>query len=129
MSTIAQNTIPSRTLFTHLLLLSVAVVPHFQHLSLWLISFYFVLLLLRLLIANRIEKLPGRLLLLVLSLSAFAIVGLHQTTPIGKETAIGLLVVVLGLKLMELRYLRDIYITVLIGFFIIITNTFHQWEF
>jgi len=122
MSTIIQNSIPSRTLFTHLLLLSVAVAPHFQHLSLWLVGFYFVLALLRLVTANRTEKLPKRPLLLLLSISALAIVALHQTTPIGKETAIGLLVVVLGLKLLELRYRRDIYITALIGFFIVITQ-------
>ncbi len=122
MSTIIQNSIPTRTLFIHLFLLSVAVAPHLQHLSLWLVGFYFMLALLRLGIAHQTEKLPNFFLLLLLSISAIAIVALHQTTPIGKESAIGLLVVVLGLKLMELRYRRDIYITVLIGLFIIITQ-------
>ena len=122
MSSIPHNTIPSRTLVAHLLLLSATVAPHIQHLNHWLVGFYFALALMRLAIANRIERLPGRFLLLLLSIGALAIVVLHQTTPFGKETAIGLLVVVLGLKLMELRYRRDVYITVLIGFFIIITQ-------
>ncbi len=122
MSAVVHNSIPTRVLFVHLLLLSIAVAPHYQHLSFWLVGFYFALALLRLAAANQTEKLPGRFLLLLLSLCGFAIVALHQTRPVSKETAVGLLVVVLGLKLMELRHRRDVYITVLIGFFIIITQ-------
>ena len=122
MNTIPHRSIPSQILFAHILLLSAAVAPHYQHLSLWLVGFYFVLALVRLVIADRVDKLPGRVLLLLLSMCGLAFVALFQSNPISKETAIGLLLVVLGLKLMELRYRRDIYITVLISFFIIITQ-------
>ena len=122
MNSLPQNTIPSRTLYIHLALLSIAVAPHYQHLSFWVVGFYFTFALLRLIIAHHTERLPNRFLLLILSLCGLGIVALYQTQPIGKETAISLLVVVLGMKLMELKYRRDIYITVLIGFFVIITQ-------
>jgi len=121
-SRLPHNSIPARILFVHILLLSVAVTPHFQHMSAWLVGFYFALAFLRLVISSQPERLPGRFLLLLLSLCGLGIVALFQTQPIRKETAIGLLVVVLGLKLMELRYRRDIYVTAVIGFFIIITQ-------
>ncbi len=117
-----RRSIPPRTLVALIVLLSLAVAPHVWHLSPWLTGFYFLLAGLRMLSVRQTAALPGRFLLLLLTIGGALNVFIHQTSPIGKDTAIGLLTVVLGLKLMELKTQRDLYIIVLLGLFLIITQ-------
>lgn len=115
------NSVLPRVLAAQVLLLGLAVVPHIQQLSPWLVGFFFILATLRLMAINHPERLPGTIPLFCLTLIGIATLIL-QTTHINKEIGVGLLVVMLGLKLMELRQQRDIYVTALIGYFMIITQ-------
>jgi len=114
--------LPPRPLIALILLLMLAVAPHVQVLSPWLTGFFFLLTLLRLVSVQRSGALPGRFLLFLLSIGGVVNVFMHQTSPLGINTAVGLLTTMLGLKLMELKTQRDIYLSVLLGFFIIITQ-------
>lgn len=118
--------LPRQPLITLILLLCLGTGPHIWHLSPWLMGFFFLLAILRLVMVQRSGALPGHILLFLLSMGGVVNVALHQASPLGMTTAVGLLTTMLGLKLMELRTQRDIYITVLLGFFVIITQFLYE---
>lgn len=116
------QTLAPRPLLALILLLSLAVVPHIQNLNPWLTGYFFLLAGLRLLSVRYPSILPGRLLLLLLFVAGMVNLFMHQRFLFGKSAAVGLLTIMLGLKLMELKTQRDIYVTVLLSFFLIITH-------
>ena len=122
MSKPPSSEIPPRILVAHILLLTMAVAPHAQNLSLWLVGFYFILAGLRLMVVRQPGNLPGRFLLFLLTIGGVTNVFMHQSSGFVKDTAVGMLGVALGLKLRELRQRRDIYLPVLLGYFLIITQ-------
>jgi transglutaminase-like putative cysteine protease len=116
------QTLAPRPLLALILLLCLAVAPHVQNLNPWLTGYFFLLAGWRLLALYQPAVLPGRFLLLLLSLAGIINIFMHQHFLFGKSAAIGLLTVMLGLKLMELKTQRDIYVTVLLSFFLLITH-------
>ena len=115
---------PTLALANFSLLLSVLLVilPHFARLPLWLSLLSLAAIGWRLLYDTGKANLPGRLLRI--SLVFAAILGLLASyhTVVGREAGTALLVLMLSLKLLEVRNLRDVYVVIFLSFFVVVTG-------
>lgn len=114
--------IPPRLLTATLLLLGVLMAPHAANLSPAIVGFFYAALAWRLFGQAVPRLLPGRWLLLLLMIGAVALVGVTTLLYDGRLAGTALLVVMLGLKLLELRARRDMHITVFLGYFLVLTQ-------
>ena len=115
-----------RILLALICLLTLAVAPHVRHLSPWVSGVFLCLVALRLLALRRASALPGRWLLLLLTLGTTANVLLHTSSLLSRDAGVALMTSMLGLKLMELRTGRDVYVTVFLGYFLVVTNALYD---
>jgi len=111
-----------RELLALVLLLTLAALPHVLHLQPWISLFFISMLGLRLLALHRPALLPGRWLLFLLTLTGVGIVLSQYPVIFGKDAGAALLTAMLGLKLLEARRRRDVYVLVFLGFFILVTQ-------
>lgn len=105
-----------------LAVIAMAVAPHFAHSNAWVSLFFAATIGYRLAAIRYPRLLPGRLLLLLTTLAALAVVVLSHDQLVDWRAAVDLLIVMVGLKLLELRKRRDIYVTLFLGYFVIVTN-------
>lgn len=109
------------------MLLVLVALPHAANLSVWLLGFFLVMVAWRLAAIPMPRLMPGRWLLFLLMLSGIANVVLNTNIFDGRLLGTALLVVMLGLKLLELKSRRDMYVCVYLGFFLVTTQfLFHQ---
>lgn len=103
------------------LLLSLAMVaaPHALYLPWWIIVAASGLLAWR---ALARDALPGRWLLLLIAVASTIGVFISYRTIFGREAGVALLVVMLALKFLETRTLRDAVLLIFLGYFLVITN-------
>lgn len=109
---------------THLWLLSgliLAISPHLIHLPVTLILFSGLLLGWRLGYELKVFRLPGRVVRMLLTLVALIITFEAFHTLFGRQAGIGLLVVMLCLKLMEMKQERDVIVAIGLGYFVVVT--------
>ena len=109
-----------------ILLLAACGAPHLLHLNGWISAFFVAMV--RLLALRQLDALPGRLLLFLLTAGGLANVVLHYPLLFGKEAGVALLSSMLGLKLMEMRRQRDLYVVVFLGFFTLATLFLYRRE-
>jgi transglutaminase-like putative cysteine protease len=113
---------------TLLLLAACALVlsPHAGHLPAWITGLCVALLLWRGWITFRGNRMPSRWLLL--PLAALSVFGIYRTfhTVFGREAGVALVVVLLALKLLEMRARRDLFVVVFLSFFVMLTNFFYS---
>ena len=109
---------------TMVLLLAVAfvVLPHFEHVPLWASGVIALLWCGRAWITLRNLPLPGHVATLPLLLLAAGAVWLQYRTLLGREAGVTFLLLLLALKLLELRAKRDVFVVVFLGFFILLTQ-------
>lgn len=108
-------------LFYLILLLSLAVLPHFQNLSIWIIGFFYSITGFRILLSINRRAVPSRWLMLPLTLLGIILVLIVVGFSEGRQFGVSLLVLMLSLKLLELKNRRDLYVTVILGYFLLIT--------
>lgn len=110
------------------LLLAVAFValPHFEHLPAWTIGVIGLLWCWRAWITLRNLPLPGRIAMLPLLAAAAGAVWLHYRTLLGREAGVTFLLLLLALKLLEMRATRDVFVVVFLCFFILLTQFLHS---
>ena len=110
------------------LLLAVAFValPQFEHLPLWAIGVIGALWGWRVWITLRNLPLPGRVAMLPLLAVAAGAVWLHYRTLLGREAGVTFLLLLLALKLLEMRATRDVFVVVFLCFFILLTQFLHS---
>lgn len=101
--------------------LSLALIPHFVRLPLLIMLPSIILLGWRLLFELEYFSLPPRWLRWLLTLIAVSATYASFHTLVGRQAGVGLLVVMLCLKLMEMDSLRDVGVVIGLGFFTIIT--------
>ena len=101
--------------------LSLALIPHFIRLPLLIMLPSIILLGWRLLFELEYCSLPARWLRWLLTLIAVAATYTSFHSLVGRQAGVGLLVVMLCLKLMEMNSLRDVGVVIGLGFFTIIT--------
>jgi len=106
------------------LLASLALVaaPHTLHMPGWTVALIVTLIAWRAYVGYARLKLPNRWLLLLVAAAATIGVFLSYRTLFGRDAGVTLLVVMLGLKLLETRTLRDAMLLSFLGYFLVITN-------
>ncbi|MGD1982597.1 MAG: DUF3488 and transglutaminase-like domain-containing protein [Chromatiaceae bacterium] len=114
--------IPPQLLAALLLLLAALMLPHLSNLSPPALAFFYVAVAWRLVAIRRPRWLPGRWSLLLLMLVAIALVVLSTGLADGRLAGTALLVVMLGLKLLEVRARRDVHVTLFLGYFLVLTQ-------
>jgi transglutaminase-like putative cysteine protease len=110
------------------LLLSVLMViaPHASHLPLWVSSLCVTLLLWRAYLVYSGDALPKRWLLTLLTVVSLLGIVINFRALLGREAAVTLLMLMVTLKLLELRAARDAMVLIYLSCFIIITNFFYS---
>ena len=110
------------------LLISILMViaPHADHLPLWISSLCVALLIWRAYLAYTGKPLPGRWLLILITLAGTGGIAANFHTLFGREVGVTLLMLLATLKFMELRKPRDAMVLIYLACFIIITNFFYS---
>jgi len=96
--------------------------PHAQRLPWWLMLLVITLIGWRLYLARARLQLPHRAFLLIVVLASTSAVYLHYGTILGRDAGVGLLVVMLTLKILEMRTVRDGMLLIFLSYFLVITN-------
>lgn len=112
-----------------LLALAVALLPHMTHLPLLVIVMFAALAAWRWTAAHRGWSLPGMPVRTLLTILALTGVFLSFGTVFGRDAGAALLVIMLGLKLLEVRRHRDAVIVVFLGYFLTVTMVLFSQEF
>ena len=102
-------------------LLAVSVLPHLWNLSHWITGYFYAVTTLSLILWRRSRARPGRWLKFPLILMAIVLVISQAGITESRQFGVSLLVVMLSLKLLELKSRRDLYVTVFLGYFLLIT--------
>lgn len=98
--------------------LALAVAPHIPRLPLWITLLCTGVGAMRLFSV----KLPARWLLLSLAFAAMTGIFASYHTLLGRDAGVALLIVMLFLKLMEIKSLRDSMVAIFMGYFLVITS-------
>ncbi len=106
--------------------LALAVSPHTGRLVWWVTGMAVACLLWRTYLAWRDLKLPHRWILLVFAVGALAGVYFNFRTIFGRDAGVTLLVLLLALKLLELKTMRDVFVVTFLAYFIALTNFFYS---
>ncbi len=102
--------------------LALVVLPHLPRLPAWMAILVLMIWAWRLALVIKPVALPSKWVLALLALGASAGVVASYGTLLGRDAGVALLNLMLALKLLELRDLRDAYSAVLLGFFVAITH-------
>jgi protein-glutamine gamma-glutamyltransferase len=100
----------------------VAVAPHFEHLPWWSTALVCVLWVWRAWLTIARRPAPGRFAMVPLLIAASAMVWLQHGSLLGHDAGVNLLVLLMGMKLLELRSRRDMNIVVFLAFFVQVTT-------
>ncbi|MGV6826938.1 MAG: transglutaminase TgpA family protein [bacterium] len=119
---LANKPISNQLLYSLIGLLTLGVLPHFWHLPISVPGFFIATLLLRSLLWRDVHKQPGKFVLFLLTVTGIMLVIVQTGISEGRQFGVSLLVVMLGLKLLEVRTRRDIYVVVVLGYFLLITQ-------
>lgn len=92
--------------------------PHAWHIPGPLFGFFALLLVWRLIGVRRPDSLPNRWLLLLLTTLGIALLIVQHSGLFGRDAGTALFVVALGLKLMEIRGRRDVFLVVYLAFIV-----------
>ncbi len=117
-----------RDIMVLLLAVGFVAVPQFEHLPWWTIGVIALLWGWRGWITLRNRPLPGRVAMWPLLAAAAAAVWLQYRTLLGREAGVTFLLLLLALKLMEMRATRDVFIVVFLCFFILLTQFMHSQQ-
>ena len=106
------------------LLLAVAVVvaPHFEHLPLWSTAVIGVLWVWRAWLTQTLAPAPGRMLMALLLIAGTAAVWFEHGTLFGRDASVNFLLVLVGLKVLEMRAHRDVLVIVFLSLFVLQTQ-------
>lgn len=96
------------------------VLPHIEHLPWWATAVVLLLLVWRVWLTVAQRQLPGRLLMFPLLIAAAAAVWIQHRTLAGQEAGVTFLVLLMALKLLEMRARRDIFVVIFLAFFILL---------
>jgi hypothetical protein len=114
--------IPQRLLSVTILLLCLLMAPHAANLSPAILGFFYVAAGWRFVAQSAPRLMPGRWLLMLLMITAIVLVVFVTGLYDGRLAGTALLVVMLGLKLLEVRARRDMHVTVFLGYFLVLTQ-------
>ena len=108
--------------FATVILLWAVIAPHFLHLKIGLLVTFSALIVWRLVAIFYPKLVPTKGIIFIVLVVVLFIYWQLYKIPLGRDSAIALLVMMLGLKVLEIRIRRDLYITLFLGYFAIITQ-------
>lgn len=100
--------------------------PHFEHQPPWLIAIAAVTLIGGAWLWWRGTRLPSKWLLVLCVVAGCAGVLLEFRTFFGRDTGVALLVMLMALKLLELKSRRDAYVIATLAYFLLLTHYFYS---
>ncbi len=100
--------------------------PHVLHQPLWLSILTGLILLWSLWLWRGDRRLPGRWLLFLLLLGGSAGILGEFHTLLGRDAGVAMLVMLMAMKLLELKSRRDALVIVILGFFLLLTHYFYS---
>jgi len=100
--------------------------PQMVYLPLWCGAGFLILFAWRLGLVFSGRALPGAAVRLVAAAAIIGAVFAHYQTLLGREAGVALLVLFLGLKLMEMRARRDLFVVIFLCCFLLLTGYFHS---
>ncbi len=103
-----------------------AVAPHFVHLPWWTSAGFTVLFVWRFGLVMSGRWLPRDSVRWVAAIACAAAVFANYGTLLGRDAGVALLVLFLGLKLMEMRVRRDLFVVIFLCFFLLLTAFFYS---
>ncbi len=116
--------------FRHVLYLLLSLVmvaaPHADHLPWWIIALTVTLFAWRTHIGHARLAVPNRWFVVLIAIGSLIGVFLTYRTIFGREAGVALLVIMLGLKLLESRTLRDAMLLTFLGYFLVVTNFLYE---
>jgi len=106
------------------LLLAVAVIvaPHFEHLPFWSIAAIGMMWVWRAWLTQSLKPAPGRVTMFVLLIAGTAAVWYEHGTLFGRDASVNFLLVLIGLKVLEMRAHRDVLVIVFLSMFVLQTQ-------
>ena len=105
-----------------LLALATVAIPHAVRVPFWVPPLALTLGVWRLHLERARKRLPGRFFLLFLAILGALAVLASLPVPLGRDAALSMLILLTGLKLLEMRGERDRLVVVFLGYFLAITN-------
>lgn len=112
----------SRDTLFQLAVIGWTILPHLTHLAPWCIGLTALMLFWRAQLALNNAPLPSRWAVAGVLLVAAALTLWSESTLLGKEAGVTMLVVLMSLKTLELRARRDAMVVLFLGFFLVLTN-------
>lgn len=106
--------------------LTLAVAPHFIRLPIWASVSVVISFLWRLDLSLENRELPPRRISALLAVAATGATFLSYQTFLGRDAGVTLLVLMLSLKLLELRHARDGMFTLFLGLFVLLSSFFYS---
>jgi len=103
-----------------------AVAPHVAHLPWWTSTGFFVLFVWRFGLVMSGRWLPRDSIRWLAAIACTAAVFANFGTLLGRDAGVALLVLFLGLKLMEMRARRDLFVVIFLCFFLLLTAFFYS---
>ncbi len=107
--------------------IGLSVIPHLLRLPLIITAIFISVFLFALLIQLNKVKAPNKILLFFLTMTIVLMVFFSHGTLIGQDAGVSLLVAMCAIKLLEVSTHRDVYISILIGFFVLVTHLFYSY--
>ncbi|MCV6638606.1 DUF3488 and transglutaminase-like domain-containing protein [Candidatus Albibeggiatoa sp. nov. NOAA] len=105
-----------------LLSLVLVILPHVRHLAVWITPAFVALIVWRYYLTKNQQPLPSPTLRFLIAVMAFGGVYLSYQTIFGRDAGVSLLIILIGLKLLEMHNLRDALLVCFLSYFLIITN-------
>lgn len=117
-----------RDMLVLLLAVTFVVLPHFEYLVWWATAVLVLLLIWRAFLTVTQRPIPSRLLMFPLLIAASAAVYLQYRTLVGQQAGVTFLLLLMALKLLEMRARRDIFVVIFLSFFILLTQFLNGQE-
>lgn len=105
-----------------MLALMLAALPHVAHMPWWVSGLATAFLAWHLYLARMRLAAPGRWTTAAMAIGAAAMIYLQYHTLFGKDAGVALLIVMLGLKLLEMKTQREAALLLALGFFVVLTS-------
>jgi len=121
-----ESVIHQRVLVFLLLAIGLITLPHINHIPLPLFAAFSVLLVWRFVCIWKIKYLPNRLILLLLTIGAVYLLYIQHQGILGRDAGTSLFVIALGLKLLEIKTERDLYLVNYLAFIVATSQFLYQ---
>jgi len=101
---------------------SLVIVPHVLRIPVWVSLFCFSVGIWGYMAVTGKWKYPNRYILVLLVIFACTAVGYVYKTLLGQEAGVSLLLIMMSLKLLEIKKHQDVLLFIFLGYFIVVTN-------